>query len=322
MNQETIKAKVDLIAQIFPDYYFNPATTDIALFCPNCNHHKRKLNISLEKDIFHCWVCGYSGHISQLIRTYGNEVIWKEWQRVTGQLDFDFDLRDYLLGSGHVSHIGAPAKISLPPEAVRLRTGIPSILATKALNFLTKRGLSYRTIRMYNFYYAEDGKYRDRVIMPSYNEKGKLNFFVARSIYDSTDIMKYVNSQVQKEDIIFNELMITWERPIVLVEGPFDAIAVNRNAIPLLGSSLGEKSLLFKKIMDAKPEVVLMLDNDQPGKEGTIRAGKLLDRWGINTSIVEYPGKDPGGLSQKEICQVLRNRKRFTQSDLMRRILE
>lgn len=322
MNQETLKTKVELIGQIFPNHYFAQASNEISLHCPSCGHHKRKLIISLEKDLFHCWVCDFGGHISKLIKMYGNEIIWREWQRAIGAIDYDLDLRDFLLGSGTVAGIGKAAKVTLPLEAIKLKTGIPSILAKKSLNFLLKRGLSYRTIRMYNLHYVEEGRYRDRVIMPSYDEKGKLNFFVARSIYDSSDITKYVHPTTPKEDIIFNELLVTWERPIVLVEGPFDAIAVNKNAVPLLGSTLSDKSALFRQIMNAKPEVILMLDNDPPGKAGTIKAGRLLTDWGINTSIVEYPTKDPGELPRIEILRAIKERKRFTQSDIMRRILE
>jgi DNA primase len=74
--------------------------------------------------------------------------------------------------------------------------------------------------------------------------------------------------------------------------------------------------------MNYKPNVYLMLDNDKPGQQGTITAGKLLTDWGINTFIIEYNKKDPGELTQKEFFQALKNRKSFTQSDVLRRILE
>lgn len=321
MNQEILIAKANLINQIFPNNY-SSAAREIALYCPNCNHHKRKLIVNLEKDLFHCWVCDFGGHISKIIRIYGSEILWREWQRITGQIDFDIDLRDYLLNSGIPAIKPKPARINLPPEVKRLKLEDTSMLAKKSLRFLLDRGLSYRIIRMFNFYYADEGKYIDRVIIPSYDEKGSLNFFVARSIYGSSDITKYVHPTVPKEDIIFNELMITWEKPIVLVEGPFDAIAVNRNAIPLLGSTLHQKGAIFRKILNARPEVILMLDNDQAGKEGTVKAGKLLTDWNINTSITEYNSKDPGSLPHKSLVDAIKQRKRFTQSDIMRRILE
>jgi DNA primase len=131
-----------------------------------------------------------------------------------------------------------------------------------------------------------------------------------------------VHHASRKEDVIFNELFITWEEPIVLVEGIFDCLSVNRNAIPLLGSSLSDKSMLFKKIMHYKPDVILMLDNDNPGKFGTTKAGELLVNYGIKTFITEYDKKDPGELTKKEVFQTLKNKKLFTRAEGMRRILE
>jgi len=320
MNQDQINQKLELVQQLFSDFQYNSNHKEVYAFCPSCNHHKRKLVISLEKDLFHCWVCDYGGHVSKLIKLYGSDALWHEWQRITGVIDFEYDLRDFLNGSHAVSL--TPSRVKLPPEARKLKSGIPSIIAQNALKFLHKRGLTYRTIRMFNFFYCDEGKYRDRVIVPSYDFSGKLNFFVARSIYDSTDVMKYIHPDQKKEEIIFNELLITWERPVVLVEGPFDAIAVRRNAVPLLGSSLSEKSSLFKRILSSRPEVVLMLDNDEAGKQGTTRCGKLLTDWGINTTIIEYTKKDPGEMTPIEIRDALKARKPFTQSDVMRRILE
>ena len=42
-------------------------------------------------------------------------------------------------------------------------------------------------------------------------------------------------------------MFINWSSPLVLCEGPFDAIAIKRNAIPLLGNNIQSK--LMKKIV-------------------------------------------------------------------------
>jgi hypothetical protein len=34
---------------------------EILVFCTNCNHHKRKLNINTTTGYYQCWVCGFSG---------------------------------------------------------------------------------------------------------------------------------------------------------------------------------------------------------------------------------------------------------------------
>ena len=49
--------------------------------------------------------------------------------------------------------------------------------------------------------------------------------------------------------------------PVVLVEGMFDAIAVRRNSIPLLGKIMSDK--LKQVLIETKPpEVYVMLDRD------------------------------------------------------------
>ena len=62
---------------------------------------------------------------------------------------------------------------------------------------------------------------RRRVIIPSFDSEGFLNYFTARAIDEST--RKYVNPKVKRTDIIFNELNVDWKKELVIVEGPFDS---------------------------------------------------------------------------------------------------
>ena len=74
-----------------------------------------------------------------------------------------------------------------------------------------------------------------------------LNYFTARS-FEKEPFRKYKNPSVSR-DIVPFEMFINWSSPLVLCEGPFDAIAIKRNAIPLLGkniqSSLNEENCFF-----------------------------------------------------------------------------
>ena len=81
------------------------------------------------------------------------------------------------------------------------------------------------------------------IILPSYNAEGKLNYFTARN-FNKHSTMKYKNPDVSR-DIIGLELFINWNVPIILCEGIFDAIAIKRNVIPLLGKTI-QKSLMKK----------------------------------------------------------------------------
>ena len=60
--------------------------------------------------------------------------------------------------------------------------------------------------------------------------------------------------------------MIDWDEPVVLVEGVFDAIAAGGNAIPILGSTLRERSRLFQAIAVHDTPVYMALDGDAEKK--------------------------------------------------------
>ena len=106
--------------------------------------------------------------------------------------------------------------------------------------------------------------------------------------------MKYKNPKVSK-DIIFNGLNVDWDSDIVLVEGVFHAMKC-RNAIPLLGSTLRENSILFQKICERKPNVYLALDDDvfrdwiNDVLEAAYEDGRWAAAWeGTAGSVLETP---------------------------------
>ena len=108
-----------------------------------------------------------------------------------------------------------------------------------ALVYLKNRGITKEDILRYCIGYATEGDLKNRIIVPSYDENGFLNFYTARSFYD-TKGLKYVSCPFSKNIIGF-ELLVNFEEPITLVEGPFDAISVKTNTIPLFGKTLSNK---------------------------------------------------------------------------------
>ena len=90
----------------------------------------------------------------------------------------------------------------------------------------------------HNIGFCDEGQYSNRIIIPSYDSDGQLNFSVGRDFYNSK--MKYKNSPTPK-DVIGFDLFVNWDEPIILCEGVFDAIAIKRNAIPLFGKTIQSK---------------------------------------------------------------------------------
>ena len=251
--------------------------------CPKCKHHKLKLSVNIEKGVFKCWVCDYSGtKISPLIRRFAPSY-FADWRLLEGEVD----LTKYDTIFSEQEEL--PPQVIELPENFQTLTGKKTRVKRKALNYLYSRGFTDADIMVWKVGFCDFGEYQDRVIVPSFDVQGNLNFFIARSYTD--DWMKYKNPKVSK-DIIFNGLNIDWDNDIILVEGVFDAMKC-KNAIPLLGSTLRENSILFQKICERRPNVYLALDDDVKDKEFGI--AKKLREYNINTmSIKITPYADIG----------------------------
>ena len=255
-------------------------------FCPLCKHHKRKMSINISKNTYKCWICDSRGkNIYTLVRKFGNHFQKQKWQSFEENVDIlDFD---NIFEEKEEETI---QRISLPKEFISLANKNLSLTANTPLNYLRKRGINSADILKWKIGYCEDGEYRNRIIVPSFNRDGNCNYFVARTW--TKDWLKYKNPPASK-NVVFNELMINWDEPIVLVEGIFDAIIAD-NSIPLLGSTLNAHSRLFKAILTRSKRVYVALDQDAEKKALNIISALIshsIEIYKIDTSAYEDVGE-------------------------------
>ena len=111
------------------------------------------------------------------------------------------------------------------------------------------------------------------------------------------------------KNIVFNELFIDWDSDLTIVEGVFDAIVAG-NAIPILGSTISEKSKVFKEIVKNDTPIYLALDADAEKK--ALFLTKQLLEYGVELYKVEIdPFSDVGEMSKIEF----EKRKKFTRKE-------
>jgi len=157
-------------------------------------------------------------------------------------------------------------------------------------NYLKSRGITEEMIKKHSIGYSLEGDYAYRIIVPSFDREGELNYYTGRS-WNPNSKAKYKNPEAEKQIIIFNESLIDWSQDIYLCEGPFDSLFLP-NSIPLLGKKMSD--VLFDKIYDeAKSNVVIVLDSDawEDSKRlyFKLSGGKLYGR----IKVVKLPeGKD------------------------------
>jgi len=235
--------------------------------CPNCaeinnngrpdNRYNLEINLSLPRGgelikVYHCWKCNMKGELGRLFRQWGDQNYYEQYQGVAGNNEFALRVvkketfkRKLYLPDEYIPFYGAKVDYKSPERA-------------KALAYITTRGITEKTIRFHRLGYCEEGHYRERVIMPSYDKHGELNYFVGRTYVDHND--KYINPTVDKTKIIFNEVNINWELPITLSEGPFEVLAYGHNNIPLLGKVMYD--MLLEKLLLNDSRVILALNLD------------------------------------------------------------
>jgi DNA primase len=220
--------------------------------CPECDDGKKKgnLEVTLEKHLFHCWSCGANngthGSLFKLIRTYGNKEHIKIYKIFQPE---EFKIKEK-----------KRKELKLPDCFTLIKNGNPNYPVFKqALRYLRERGVTDKMIIDNNIGFCGTGTHANRIIIPSYDDLGILNYYIARSWIPHTRA-KYKNPEQEKDKIIFNESLIDWDEDIYLVEGVFDSIFLP-NSIPMLGKHMSE--LLFNTLYEkVNKNIILALDGD------------------------------------------------------------
>ena len=260
--------------------------------CPACDHHKHKLSVNLNKNVFKCWVCDYRGrNVRRLIRRFGTFTQLQQWDEITNR--FDIERFSELFSEEPIEE--SKEQIEFPSEFISLTSKKLPATAKFAYRYLQERGLTDNDILRWKIGYCFNGNYRNRVVIPSFDDDGDINYFVARS--HNGDSYKYKNPRASK-DIIFNELFINWNDDLVLVEGIFDAINAG-NAVPILGSTLRSDSRLLRKIVFNDTPVYIALDPDAADKERKII--KTLLRYDIELYKIDVSGYEDIGTMPREV---------------------
>jgi len=267
-----------------------------AHFCPFCHHHKKKLQVNIKTQYWHCWVCDAKGRKIQrlLKRLHVDSRKQKKLFEIYGD--------DYVVYNKDT--VDERVELRLPSEfksLLKVPTGKIKPVYKKALKYAEERGITKEDITRYNIGYCDTGMYSNRIIIPSYDSDNRLNYFIARSIH-SEEKFKYKNPPVSKNVIMF-ENQINWNEPITLVEGVFDAMAVKRNAIPLLGKFIPKtlNESIYKKGVES---INILLDED--AQDQALYYTMQFTNQGIETKNIKPSDKDASEMGFSEVNSKLK----------------
>ena len=252
------------------------------------------------KPFFHCWRCGTAGKLSKLLKDFGSQEsvsrYYNELKDIKNSLLYQMDF------NGVEENFQIESVIELPKDFKKINFKDKN--AQEAIEYLKGRGLSKYFIDFYNIgyvpYWSDDKEMRNRIIIPSYDEYGELNYYVARDYSGKRIYRKYNNPDIKKTMFVFNEDKINWYEDVTLVEGAFDHMVIP-NSIPLLGKTLKRDYATFNAVVNkAKVNVNVLLDDD--AIKDAKKIYKLLDSTILKdrVRIIECPnGYDASDIYQK-----------------------
>jgi hypothetical protein len=255
-----------IIENIFGEVKGLNVSEQLQVNCPRCQEReglsypdgKFNLEINTKRRLYRCWKCDeprFSGSLGKLIRVLGGRVDYEMYKSYAGSF------QEYVFDEDQIEHI----EVRLPDEMIsfsQMDVGNPEHF--EAYNYLVnERKLNRDVILKYRLGFCTTGRYAKRIIIPSFDKDGDINYFVGRYYGRDTKPRKhmpYLNPKADKNAVIFNEGLINWDSTVYLIEGVFEMLSFPVNTIPMLGKTLS--TTLFMKLKEFKPEVVVLLDPD------------------------------------------------------------
>ena len=290
---DEVEVLVELLSDVLgaPHQHYE-SKGQISFDCPVCaaekglenGDGKGNLEINYSRHVYKCWACGETlgthGPLGKLFDKFGTKKQKKVYELIKPEeLKQEEKKKVWLrLPEGYTTFEDSNPRF------------IPHIEAYK---YLVSRGITDEIIKKYKIGYTVKGDFAYRIIVPSFNSEGQLNYYVARAWTPKK--MKYKNPSVPKDEIIFNEGLIDWDKDIYLVEGAFDSFFLD-NPLVMLGKKMSR--LIFENLyLRANANIIVCCDGDawDDGVKiyNELNGGKLYNK----IKIVKLP-KD------KDICDL------------------
>lgn len=297
--------------------------------CPFHNEKTPSFVVSEAKQIFTCFGCGATGDAIGFVMKYYNLTFPEAVERLA--LQYGIDLPSTYADQKKSKE----GYYEINRQAARFFYDAFTQQANSGFSYMRKRGIEPKILQAFGVGYADEewrsltdfffskkaekgllielglvsekngkvyDKFRDRIIFPIINTRGKVIGFGGRIV--SKGEPKYLNSQessiFQKKYNLFglnitrNE--IQKEGYAILVEGYMDVIGLYQHGVKNVAASLGtalteHQARLLKRYTE---KVIICYDADAAGIDATLRGIDVLRQAKLDVKVLQVSeGKDP-----------------------------
>ncbi|MBO8126039.1 MAG: DNA primase [Firmicutes bacterium] len=315
--------------------------------CPFHNERTPSFTVSPETQLYHCFGCGAGGNVFSFIMDIENLSFPEAVGLLAEKAGIPIEEQEYSpldrrkaererrllaitsLAAKYFAHL-----LKTAPEAQKAREYLKLRGINKEaveafslgyanpdwddlLNVLLKRGYTHQEILGAGLILPKRGgsgyydRFRDRLIFPIKDQRGKVIAFGGRVLEKDDTAPKYLNSP---ETEIFTKgahlygldqakKALRRGEPALIVEGYMDVIALHSHgftsALASLGTSLTEGQVRLLSRFTSK--ALIAYDGDTAGETATWRGLEILNKYGLEVKVVVLPeGEDPDSLIRRE----------------------
>lgn len=234
--------------------------------------------------VYHCFKTDQKGSLVKLVQLVDN----CDREDALAALDGRMGIRELEQKIQELLYSTPEVEPEKEVELLHFPAGTYLISSLGTNNWWRQKSEEYlikRKIPIDGLYICTDGtlfhgiKYKSRIIIPYYDKSGKLIYWNARDMFGNSK-QKYLGPPkeigIGKEDVIF--MAGNWPKAgetVYLCEGEFNALSVKLselNSAACGGKNMSEKQALM--LSDYK--IVLCLDRDKAGKQGTTKMASMI----------------------------------------------
>ena len=264
---------------------------EILLSCTSGEHEDNtpSLSLNLEKNIFHCWSCGFSGGTTKFLESIGEVV------RLSVESKQPYKIKKL---KSKIQRIIECDEIELPSE--------------RRMFIKEFKGIKSSTLKEFQAFTTQQLQLQNYICFPIY-QFGKLKYIEGRLNISSSIQSKYYRQPTHAgtAEILFPLDKIRNTNSVILVEGIFDLLNMwqlgYHNTLCIFGATNFNRKKL--EILDriGVTKVDIMMDSDIPGQIASDKIAALLDTKNIYGRVITLPlGKDPGDIILNEAKEALK----------------